>query len=382
MTTENTALTVQARAAVALGSYKAETELVELASKSKSIVAITNKDGRTECHAAAMVAKDARVGIEKAGKAAREDATAFSKAVIAEEKRLVDLIEPEEKRLIGLRDEWDAARKAEKEAAEAAERARISAIQEKIELIKRGPMNATMLDAAGAETVLDLASEIEIDDSFGEFYGDAVEAKADAISKLREIVSAKVSAEATAARIKAEQEAEAARLAVERERMAAERAELDRQQAEQRAAEAKRQAEERARLDAERAELDRQRKELADAKAEQDRIAAEKADAERKAAALAEAEKLAAESAKESGQTLAEVIHAAAPEEISSALFTALHVEQPIEKVEPARESNSDTKRFQFRMAINAHLDAMTAVQLGNLLAYIEAQPLRERIAA
>ena len=100
MTTE---LTVQARAAVALGSSKAEAELVELASKSKAIIAITNNDGRTECHTAAMVAKDARVNIEKAGKAAREDATAFSKAVIAEEKRLVDLIAPEEKRLIELR---------------------------------------------------------------------------------------------------------------------------------------------------------------------------------------------------------------------------------------------------------------------------------------
>ena len=72
---------------VALGSSKAEIDLVELASKSKTIVAITNKDGRTECHAAAMTAKDARVSIEKAGKAAREDATAFSKAVIAEERR-------------------------------------------------------------------------------------------------------------------------------------------------------------------------------------------------------------------------------------------------------------------------------------------------------
>ncbi len=56
MTTENTALTVQARAALALESSTAETYLTELAVKSKAITAITNKDGRTECHAAAMTA--------------------------------------------------------------------------------------------------------------------------------------------------------------------------------------------------------------------------------------------------------------------------------------------------------------------------------------
>ena len=49
MTTETTALAVQARAAIALGSSKAETELVELAAKSKSITDITNKDNSTNC---------------------------------------------------------------------------------------------------------------------------------------------------------------------------------------------------------------------------------------------------------------------------------------------------------------------------------------------
>ena len=57
MTTETTALTVQDRAALALESSTAETYLTELAVKSKAITAITNKDGRTECHAAAMTAK-------------------------------------------------------------------------------------------------------------------------------------------------------------------------------------------------------------------------------------------------------------------------------------------------------------------------------------
>lgn len=297
MTTETTSITVQQRAAVALGSSKAEAELRELAAKSKSITVVTNKDGRQECHAAAMVAKEARISIEKAGKAAREDATAFSKAVISEEKRLVDMIKPEEDRLILLRDQYDAAEKARKEAAEAAERARIAAIKEKIEAIRRGPMNASMLDANGAQAVLDMAEEVEIDDSFAEFRGEALEAKADAVEKLRAIVSAKVSAEATAAKIKAEQEAEAARLEQERQRLAAERAEQERIASEQRAAEQRRIDEERSRMEAERAELERQRQELAKAQREAaEKAAAEKREAEAKAAEeQAERDRIAAE---------------------------------------------------------------------------------------
>ena len=202
MTTETTALTVQDRAALALESSTAETYLTELAVKSKAITAITNKDGRTECHAAAMTAKEARVSIEKAGKSAREDATAFSKAVISEEARLVALIKPEETRLIELRDEWDAKVKAEKEAAEALERQRIEAIKARIAEFGAMVTDAAMLEAHGADQELEVALAVEINDSFGEFYGDAVEAKATAVAKLREIVAAKTAAEATAARIR------------------------------------------------------------------------------------------------------------------------------------------------------------------------------------
>lgn len=227
MTTETTALTVQARAAVALGSSVAETQLIELAGKSKAITAITNADGRKECHTAAMTAKEARINVEKAGKAAREDATLFSKAVIAEEKRLVDLIEPEEKRLIGIRDEYDTKVEAEKAAKAEAERQRVAAIREKIELIRRGVSNAAMLDAAGARLVLDMTGEIEIDDSYGEFFGDACEAKSETVAKLIDLVAAKTAAEVEALRVKAEQEAEALRIAAEREELARLRAEQD-----------------------------------------------------------------------------------------------------------------------------------------------------------
>lgn len=51
--------------------------------------------------------RDIRVSITKTGKALRDDANAFAKAVIAKEKELVAVIEPEENRLEALEDEAD-----------------------------------------------------------------------------------------------------------------------------------------------------------------------------------------------------------------------------------------------------------------------------------
>lgn len=395
-----TALTVQARAAVALGSSKAEAELIELAGKSKAIVAITNKDGRSECHAAAMTAKEARIGIEKAGKSAREDATAFSKAVISEEARLVALIKPEETRLIELRDEWDAKVKAEKEAAEALERERIRLIKVEIDDFAAAVYDASLIDSYHAGKVLETLESREIDDSFGEFYGDAVEAKAIAVAKLREIVAAKTSAEATAARIKAEQEAEAARLAEESKRLAAERAEMDRIAAENRAIEAKRQAEERIKLDAERAELDRQRKELADAKAEADakaaaakveadRIAAEeirKLDEQRKAAAMEDAVKLAEAAIANQIADEAKTVIPVVEQKQEVADVSDINVGEMLVQIASATPARNDDRSgprvTSLRIQISGELDKMNVFDLSNVLAYCQALPLKNRLAA
>jgi hypothetical protein len=280
MNAETTALTVVERAAVALGSSKAEAELKALALSTQFITGVTNKDGRQECHSAAMKAKEARVNIEKIGKAAREDATAFSKAVIAKEKQLVDLIEPEEKRLIGLRDAFDEKIEAERKAAEEADRARIAAIKSKISEIASAPTSAALLNSIAIKVVIGNLESIEIDDSFAELYGEAVESKAVSLEKLRELHAAKLNAEQVAAQEKADREAEALRLKAERE-------ELDRQRAEQ-----NRQREELARqqkaIDDQRAEQEHIRKEEQE---RADREAAEKIAAERKASE----EKLAAE---------------------------------------------------------------------------------------
>ena len=103
----STALTVQERASVALGSAKHEAKLVELAKQSTAIVAITNPAAYKELHTARMALKTERVNLEKEGKAAREDATKFSKAVIVEEARLIAIIEPEERRLEAIQTEHD-----------------------------------------------------------------------------------------------------------------------------------------------------------------------------------------------------------------------------------------------------------------------------------
>lgn len=71
--------------------------------------------------------KNARVQIEKAGKALRADALDFQKKVIAKENELIGIIEPEEDRLMVI--EAEAAKKAEREARKALLPARIAQLE-------------------------------------------------------------------------------------------------------------------------------------------------------------------------------------------------------------------------------------------------------------
>lgn len=260
------------RAATALKSDSVGKDLAALVESSKSITAITNDDGRTECHAAAMKARAARVAIEKAGKDARDDATAFSKAVIAEEKRLVAIIEPEQDRLLKLRDEWDAKIEAEKAAKAEEERMRVAGIRERI--THMGNV-AVMAVGAGSEAIAAAVRRIEeivIGEPFAEFATEAEGVKRATLSRLSDLLAAALA-----------REAEAARLAEEK-RIADEKAERERLERE---AEAKRQREENERIrlenEAAAAKLKAEREEFerlqAKAKAEQ-----EEAERQRKAA--------------------------------------------------------------------------------------------------
>jgi hypothetical protein len=289
---ESKELTVVERAAVALGTPEHEKKLVELVKQSASIVEIKNADARAQCHSAYMVLKTARVDIEKAGKAAREDATAFSKAVIAEEKRLVGITAAEESRLQGLRDVWDEAREAEKRAIREEEERRVAAIRARIE--------AFMLDAvtAASKSSVEIAAHADsVDatvisiDEFAEFTGEAQAKQYQTVKWLRERHADAVAKEAEQKRLVDE------RAALERQRAehkarerqaAAERAEQERKDREARASE---EAKLRAEREAHEAEMQAQRDEIARQQAE---IAAERRRQEEEASAKRRAEEAAA----------------------------------------------------------------------------------------
>lgn len=309
---EQKQLTLPQRAAVALESSKHEQELKALAAKYADLVEIKNPAAREQCHSAYMELKNTRVAIQKAAKDAREDATQFSKAVIAEAERLTAITTGEEVRLQALRDDYDAEREREKAAKAAAEKARVDAIRAKIDLMRNAPARIVGKPSSEIGAYADHLSEIPITpDEFGEFADEAMSERGHATKNLREMQAAQLAHEQEQAHIKAEREqlARERAEAAERERVAAlARAEEERQariareaeerriRAEREAAEAKLRAEreaheaamrkqreeEQARL---RAEREAQEKRLAEQRAEiarqQAEIERQKADAER-----------------------------------------------------------------------------------------------------
>lgn len=236
------ALTVQQRAKQSLAIPRTEDELIALAKSTADIKTITNADGREQVHQAMMVLKNNRCDIQRLGKQAREDATKFSKAVIAEEDRIIALISPEEARLAKLRDSWDEKIAAEKQAKVDAEIARVAAIDARIEAIRSWPTVYTGKPASLVEQQVRVATDYQIDEFFEE--------KADTARAVLE------ASRAALVGILAERQAHEA----EQERIKADRADLERLRAEQ----ALREAAERARI------ADEERK----AKAERDAEAA------------------------------------------------------------------------------------------------------------
>jgi hypothetical protein len=160
-----TEITLANRAAVALKSN--DEELKTLAEQSKNIVELNNPDAYKECHAARMALRSTRTDIEKRGKVAREDAQAFSKAIIAEEKRLIGFIEPEEQRLKVLQDAWDEREEAEKQAKIKAEQDRINLINQKIESLQPNLKFGDSREQISQRIAQ--INEVVIDASFAEF---------------------------------------------------------------------------------------------------------------------------------------------------------------------------------------------------------------------
>lgn len=290
MTEQTTALTIVQRAVAAIGiTAEREKELRELVARTNGINAITNKDGYQQVHSGRMALKSERVSIQNLAKEARDDATKYSKAVIAEEKRIIAIISPEEDRLQALQDAHDAAVEAEKQAKIAAEQRRVADLQERVAEL-RG--NRMLSPTSGAELIADHIGDVEgiaVDQSFEEFRDQAESAKAEGLAWLRALYAAAAAHESEQARIVAER-AELAQLRAEQEKIqAAERARIAE---DERVAKAARDAE--AAKQAEDLRLMRVAQETA-AAAERKRIADEEADA--KALRDAEAKKLAAERA-------------------------------------------------------------------------------------
>lgn len=289
----STELTVTQRASAVLSFDETKAALLPLVEASARIVGITSGAGYAEAQSARMKLKSTRVEIEKRGKAAREDATAFSKAVIAKEKELIGVIVPEEDRLQSLQDEWDAAIAREKAAKAETERLRVFGIRQHIDALRALPLRAVGVASHVIADVLSMAAEPLTFDA-QEFAADALAAQADAVAALTAALDAAKADEIRREAERVEREAEAARIA-------AERAELARLRAEQE----KRDAEERAKIAAER-EAARKAQDEADRKAAAEREAiaaaerakqAEELRQQRAAEEQARAERLAAEAA-------------------------------------------------------------------------------------
>lgn len=223
---ESLALSLPERAAVALGAAEHEVKLRELVQQSAAIVAVTNKAGREECHSAYMKLKTTRVNIGHKVNEVTEDAKLFTKAVKTEAERLVGIMVAEEDRLQALRDTWDEAEQARKDALIAAERVRVEGIETSIGNIASAPVRHIASDAAKLATAIQFYEIMPIaEPEYAEFMAKAEATRADTLEKLRDMHAKALAAEQAAAA------AEAARLA-EIERIAAERAELAKLRAE------------------------------------------------------------------------------------------------------------------------------------------------------
>ncbi len=232
-------------------------ELTKVAEESRAIV-VTDFDDPKQIeavHAKRIELKKTRVSIEKRGKELREDAVKFSKAVIAKEKELIAIIEPEEIRLDQLE---DAAKQ------NAIEKERLRKWPERLERLKALEYKGGSSD----DHVLRMMSDVDF-----ETYINNVKAKIEAerLSKEREALLAQ---EMELKR--KEEELAAKERALEKEKADRERAEREKVEAEARE---KRRAEE---LEKARLEGERKAKEEADRKAAEEKERIEREDKERK----------------------------------------------------------------------------------------------------
>lgn len=233
-------------------------ELMQLAAAAKA----TDLANLSQVHDTRMRLRDARVTLTKVGKVLREGAIQFQKDVLAKERELVAIIEPEEERLAAAEDELKLKADMEKRRDQLPSRRealatigdQVEATDDELLSMSDDEFNAYRVRRIDAKLVADKAAH---------------EAKVKADEEARREALRKEDEERRA-RLEADERAAAEKRAEEQRKLDAEKAEVEREKA-------RLAAEEKARRDAEEAaERETQRKER-EAKAEADRLAAENA---------------------------------------------------------------------------------------------------------
>lgn len=208
-------------------------ELTAMVEKTKGLTAtdLTDKKQLEVVHKSRMELRDARVKIEKAGKSLREDANAYQKAVIAKEKELIGIIEPEEDRLQAIEQEAiDNAALAERRAKLPARKERIK--EAKLEFFhNRTDEEVNELDANGFEAYMNELAATKV-----QYDSDCLKKEREEAEEKARIEKAEADKKQTEenARIKAEQdkrqaELDAKELVLQNEKDAREREEKARQ---------------------------------------------------------------------------------------------------------------------------------------------------------
>ena len=224
MTTETitdiAALPPADRAMIVLNTTKTEADLKAMVEEAQAITEVADKTARELAHRTGMKLKNARTTITKTGKEARDDATAFCKAVIDEEKRLIAITQAEETRVLALRDAFDKRIEDEK----AAKAAREADIKGKIAGIRALAQELALAEVSSEDIAAEreaLAAFVPTEEVFGEFIDDCKAALTEADAALAELFEKVSTREQAAAAVAAEQaKLEAERRAFEEERAA------------------------------------------------------------------------------------------------------------------------------------------------------------------
>lgn len=225
---------------------------------------VTSKEEDAQVHQAYMSVRALRTETSKRGKEASEDARSFHKAVVAKVKQLTDVITPVE---LGLKESRDKYREEQKKIREA-KRNRIRSIESAISDSRNIAVSVYDADAAGILTKLEeLKLTPPTEESFQEFYSQAIEAHQFAIQTLTQLHESELKAEA-------------------------EKAELEQLRAEKEAAEKAKIEAEKAKLDAERKAIELEKQRLAEEKAAKEKAEAEEAEKARLLALAPDKEKL------------------------------------------------------------------------------------------